>query len=520
MKDYNRILLSTLVSNFAGAASILFYFAYIDLETFRANRLFWRGTQPDWSTFFATMIALGALVWIASDRYTRPLREWEAKGRGAAAKTPDAPLSIQRRAANYPLTMALISLSLWLVTGVFFAQGGLQFFSAAQDIFWRTFLGTALIGGLTNSTFVFLAVDFIWADHLPIFFPCGHIRRVRAPRVSVGRRLAAIFLITGVVPLVALGVAARNGALGIMESTVNPYEILDRLQLTVLFIVVLGIVSNLTFAALAVHSLLHPLKQLTAAMDKVGRGDMAARVPVESNDELGDLADNFNDMLDDLNQAQSMRDLFGRYVSQEVAAQVLKDGAHLGGTTVQATALFADIRDFTGLSERLPAQDVVNILNRYYTRMVDVVVAEGGIVNKFGGDSLLAIFGAPIRQPDHALRAVRAAWQMQRAVAAFNAEQLAMSLPPLTIGIGISSGDVIAGNVGGEARLEYTVIGDPVNLASRLQSLTKEWGTPVLLSENTQSLVGEGQADVQPRQRIAVRGKKQPTLIYELCGVA
>ena len=163
---------------------------------------------------------------------------------------------------------------------------------------------------------------------------------------------------------------------------------------------------------------------------------------------------------------------------------------------------------------------MVDILNRYYTRMVDAIIEQGGWVNKFGGDSLLAVFGAPIRQPDHALRAVNAAWAMNRALAEFNAEQVAMSLPTITIGVGISSGDMLAGNVGGKERLEYTVIGDPVNLAARLESLTKEWKTPVLLSEHTQELLDDQAAETQACERVTVKGKTQPTLVYELRGVA
>ena len=255
-------------------------------------------------------------------------------------------------------------------------------------------------------------------------------------------------------------------------------------------------------------------------MGQVSKGDLKVRVRVEVNDELGDIGSDFNSMLAELEQSQRMRDLFGRYVSKEIADQVLSDGGgELGGKQVHATALFSDIRDFTGLAERMPAAQVVELLNRYYTRMVDVVVAEGGIVNKFGGDSLLALFGVPIRQPDHALRAVRAAWQMNRALAEFNAEQISLGLPALSIGVGISSGDMIAGNVGGEARREYTVIGDPVNLASRLQSLTKDLNTPVLLSEHTRQELGEEQVQVRERERLTVRGKSEPTLVYELSGV-
>ena len=251
-------------------------------------------------------------------------------------------------------------------------------------------------------------------------------------------------------------------------------------------------------------------------MSIVAKGDLSPRLIVDANDELGDLSHRFNVMLDELEQSQRMRDLFGRYVSKEVAERVIENGADLGGENVPATALFADIRDFTTLTESLPPQQVVDILNRYYTRMVDAIVEQGGWVNKFGGDSLLAVFGAPIRQSDHALRAVNAAWEMNRALAEFNAEQVAMGLPTITIGVGISSGEMLAGNVGGKERLEYTVIGDPVNLASRLESLTKEWQTPILLSEHTQELLDENKVNTNRCDQVTVKGKTQPTIVYEL----
>ncbi|MBI3761227.1 MAG: adenylate/guanylate cyclase domain-containing protein, partial [Chloroflexi bacterium] len=456
-RDFTLLIGGALLGNFASAAVIFFYFAYIDLETFRVNRAFWRGTQIDWTTFVVVMLLLGGLAWLSDALYARPLREWDrrlADGE-SAANVPDA---VRRRAANLPLFMALVSLGMWAAAGLFFGGGGLKFGSTTVPIFWRTFLGAAVVGGLTDLLLVFLFVESLWRRHLPRFFPAGHLSQAQAPRISVGLRLAAGLLLTGVMPLIVLGAAARNSALDIMQGGIDPYEILRRLETTVLFIVGVALVSNLALSLLTARSLLQPLGALTRAMRRVAGGDLSMRVPVDSSDEIGGLADRFNDMLADLQQAQRMRDLFGKYVSREVAAQVLKDGAMLGGISVQATALFADIRDFTGLAERLPPQEVVGLLNRYYTRMVDVIVAEGGIVNKFGGDSLLAIFGAPIRQPDHALRAVRAAWQMTRALAEVNAEQMSLSMPTLTIGVGISSGEVVAGNVGGEARLEYTVI--------------------------------------------------------------
>lgn len=520
MKTILRIFPVTMLSNAIGAAVVFFYFAYIDIATFLSNKAFWRGNEADWGTFFvSTLVTLLVGAGLVM-RYMEPLFPWQ-KQLEAGQPPAEIPLIIRRRAANVPLANAALSWSMWLLVAFFFGMGARSFGSTDAQIFWRTFTGIGLVGGLTICTLVYLLTERAWQPSLAQFFPEGKIAAVGARRVSVGLRLLATFLLTGLVPLISLGMAAQNSAINIMDSQLDPYEILNQLRLTVFFLAGVSLVSNILLTLLTTRSLLGPLHSLTAAMSRVAsQGDLATRVPVKSNDEIGDLTDSFNTMLDELQQGQRMRDLFGRYVSKEVATQVLQEGgAHLGGVNSQATALFADIRDFTSLAERLPPEQVVEILNRYYTHMVDVIVAEGGIVNKFGGDSLLAIFGVPIRQSDHALRAVRAAWQMNRALAAFNAEQVALGMPPLSIGIGISSGEVLAGNVGGEARLEYTIIGDPVNLAARLQSLTKEYGTQVLLSEFTASGLGTA-ASLRSLGLVQVRGKGDSVQVYQLEGIS
>ena len=512
MNVYRKILTRLVVSNTVGAFLIFFYFAYIDLETFRANIAFWRGSNADWITFSIVMIVLAVVDVAIANYYGRILITWDHKIQSGTS----VPQRVRRWAASYPLIIATISFFSWIVAGIFFAQGGLTVISTTFSTFLRTFIGVSLVGGTTTATLVFLATDLLWRDRLPHFFPNGDFQQLNVARITIHFRLIAAFLLTGFVPLLILAASARNGAISVLTSEIDPQLIVDRLELTVLFVVVVGIISNILLSFLTARSVIRPLHTLSHAMNQVAQGDLSVRVPVSANDELGDITSHFNNMLEQLSQSQRMRDLFGRYVSREVADRVISEGASLGGEDVAATALFADIRDFTGLSERLPAQQLVEILNRYYTRMVDVIVAEGGIVNKFGGDSLLAIFGVPIRQEDHALRAVQAAWRMNQALAEFNAEQIALGLPPLTIGIGISSGEMVAGNIGGQARLEYTVIGDPVNLAARLQSLTKELGTAVLLSEDTERFINGELAQLRPLQKITVRGKTEPKLIYEL----
>jgi len=294
----------------------------------------------------------------------------------------------------------------------------------------------------------------------------------------------------------------------------DPASQLDRIQRLVRYVVVAALISNLLLGSFLAYGLLHPVRRLTRAMARVAEGDLSVRVPVDSDDELGDMANHFNHMLGEIEQSRRVRELFGRYVSREVAERAMAGGADLGGEVVTATALFADIRGFTSLSEALPARTVVDILNRYYSAMLAAILAEGGFVNKFGGDSLLAIFGAPCPQPDHASRAVRAAGTMLAALEPFNREQIRQGLPELRIGIGVASGEMIAGNVGGLARMEYTVIGDPVNLAARLQDLTKQCARPLLVSEQTRQTMTTGQAGLRVLGRVRVRGKSTETLVY------
>jgi adenylate cyclase len=511
MTVYLRIALTALASLMLGSMIILFYFAYIDLETLRANKAFWRGNQLDWSVYLVTMLVLSSVAWVAMIAYARPLQQWER-----VRSAESVPTGIQQRAVIYPQALALISLAAASLAGLFFAQGGLMFFSNDGPTFWRTFIGVAVVGGCTIAMLIFLLSEQAWRQHLPRFVPPHGPPDPGRARLSVGLRLGTTLLLTGLVPLLVLGTIARNNALDIASSPGEAQLFVSQLQRSYLFIVGVAILSNLLLSTLAVRSLLFPLRQLTDAMQQVAEGDLSVRVPVMASDELGELTGSFNQMVVQLEQGQRMRDLFGRYVSREVADEVIAHGANLGGDLVEATILFADIRGFTSLSERLPAPQVVDILNRYFTHMVEVIVAEGGLVNKFGGDSLLAVFGAPIAQPDHALRGVRTAVRMIEALRTFNAEQRERMLPELVIGIGIASGEVVAGNIGGHARLEYTVIGDPVNLAARLQALTKEAGCALLVSAETQRRLGNGATLLEALGNVEVRGKAEAVQIYTL----
>lgn len=212
-----------------------------------------------------------------------------------------------------------------------------------------------------------------------------------------------------------------------------------------------------------------------------------------------------------------IRDMFGRYVSPDYVRTLEQDpeSLRLGGERVSLTIMFSDIRGFTALSERLPADEVVSILNRYLDRMAEIVFRHGGTLDKFMGDGLMAFWGAPIPQSDHARRAVAAGLEMLEAVEELNREFAHRGDDVhLDIGVGIHTGEAVVGNVGSLTRkLDYTAVGDNVNLASRLESLNKERGTRILLSQTTRKALGED-VDCEALGEVTVKGKKRPVRIF------
>lgn len=220
-------------------------------------------------------------------------------------------------------------------------------------------------------------------------------------------------------------------------------------------------------------------------------------------------------VFEDLTSTKRLKGTLSRYMAPEIAERLLESEGELGGQIREVTVLFSDIRQFTNISERIGATATVSLLNGYFTVMVDLILAQGGILDKFIGDAMMALFGTPVSTGEDPDRAVRSAIDMFRALDRLNRERTAAGDLPIEIGVGINTGEVVVGNIGSPKRMEYTVIGDGVNLASRLESATKFYHSDILISESTRRHLRQGYT-LREVDLIRVKGKERPVRIFQV----
>ncbi len=301
-----------------------------------------------------------------------------------------------------------------------------------------------------------------------------------------------------------------------LDKELAPYL---RLERTYLFLALIGLLTSVAVGIWIARSVSRPVLQLAKGTRKIREGDYSHRIRVRTDDEIGLLATAFNQMSEGLAERDQVRDLLGKVVSPAVATELLRKDVTLGGEEREVTVLFSDLRGFTSMCEGRSPHEMLGILNHYFTRMSAIVEAHGGVVDKYVGDAMMALFGAPLAGPDDADHAMEAALEMSEALAELNREWEAQGGHALMIGIGINTDMVVAGNMGSQTRLNYTVIGDGVNLASRLEALTKtpEYETHIIVSNST-LVKGKGRYRTRRLGQVAVKGKQMPTEIYALIG--
>lgn len=276
----------------------------------------------------------------------------------------------------------------------------------------------------------------------------------------------------------------------------------------------LVLLGSLVIANQVSRSITEPLHKLGDFAKRIGSGDLTTRTSIGGRDVSGQLSATLNDMANGLQERDHVKEVFGRYIATQVSDKILKGQVNLGGEAKRVTILFSDIRNFTSMSEAMAPQQVVAFLNDYFSEMVDAVFEQGGVLDKFMGDGLMAVFGS-LDDVDHEKGAVQAALRMKALLAKINGVRQMSGMPPIAIGIGIHTDDVIVGNIGSRKRLEYTVVGDGVNTSSRLQALNKEFGTTILISETTYEAI-KGDFECRQMPDAHLRGKTRNLHFYEV----
>ncbi|WP_217911701.1 adenylate/guanylate cyclase domain-containing protein [Myxococcus sp. AM011] len=277
----------------------------------------------------------------------------------------------------------------------------------------------------------------------------------------------------------------------------------------------------LAAAVFLARGLAAPLVELEAAAGRVRLGDLTVEVPVRGTDEVGRVAQSFNEMVSGLRQRDQIKGLFKRYLAPQVVDELLKnpEKAAPGGERKLLTVLFSDLVGFTSMSEQLSPEELVALLNTYFEQATGVLTLHGATLDKFIGDAIMCFWNAPLPLEDHAARACLTALDLLAVVDRLSPVFEARGLPRLDCRIGINTGHAVAGNLGSSAAQDYTVIGDTVNLASRLEGAAKVYGTRTLVAEDT-LLAARGVVLARELDLLRVKGKQQPVRVFELVGTA
>ncbi len=313
------------------------------------------------------------------------------------------------------------------------------------------------------------------------------------------------------------GMPMQQSGFIVLKSLTEELSFLRKLQITLLIIGVTILVVAIGLSFLIAGGVTKPVRALAIAARKIGEGELETKVEIQTGDELEELGGAFNEMVKGLKEREFIKTTFERYVSKTVASELIKNPemVRLGGIKKKLTVMFSDIGGFTTLSETLSPEEVVKHLNEYFEGMSSAILEFNGTINQFQGDAIVAFWGAPVPQENHAVLACLAALRCREFLKNLQAEWLSQGLPERTFRFGINTGEMVVGNIGSSSRFEYTVIGDEVNLASRLEGANKIYGTQILISDETYEFAKE-EVIARELDIIRVVGKTERVRIYEL----
>ncbi len=448
---------------------------------------------PDFLKVLAVTLGLTAIgvgfVLARVLKRLRPLTAWIGGDRSSET-TADA----WHRAVNLPIEMIRRDFYVPVIVTVITVVAAVAILSLSWLSFFPILLA-ALLTAAYAGTLHYLALELAMR---PILFDINSAldRPVRIDRPAVPLRvklLGSLPLINVITGMVVAALTSDGGGT-------------DALTVAVLIALFVSFTISFELTVLLTRSILRPIEDLEAATERIRQGRFDEHVPVTTSDEFGELSSAFNQMVDGLAERERLREAFGTYLDEEVAQHLISADFEPGGEEVEVSLVFCDVRNFTSTAAESDAPDVVRRLNELFECIVPIVARHRGHIDQFIGDAVLAVFGAPERIPQHADRAVQCAVELARTI---------NSRRPggFEVGVGVNSGSVVAGSIGGAGRLSFSVIGDSVNLASRVESATRDTGDSVLITGETRALLSET-IEVVPRGEREIRGYDRKVDLY------
>ncbi|PKN61059.1 MAG: hypothetical protein CVU57_31435 [Deltaproteobacteria bacterium HGW-Deltaproteobacteria-15] len=501
----NAMIIANAVSNLVGVFVVLLL---VHRPMFPSTPESWIVSKTVSSIFVPLAFLIPVLVSVV---YERPIRRYLDLRYRQEPEAENLSGEARRKLLNEPFFLIVLDISIWFASALIYSA-----------VFWiwdgdlnrvaSTFF-TNFYTGLITTVVAFFVFEFVVQRRVvPFFFPEGGLYEVPGTRrIRIPTRLAAMLLACNLVPLIAiLGAVFFTSHL-----SRDPDILLRQIQSSM-------VVNGMVFMSVGVwvtflvsSNLTRSLQEIIRVLRSVRNGEFDRKVRVTTNDEVGYAGDVINEMNRGLQEREFIRETFGKYVASEVRDEILAGRVPLDGEVKHVTVLFADLRNFTPMAEAHPPKEVVRIINSYFKEMAEAIQNHHGLVLQFVGDEIMAVFGAPLYRGDHPVLAVQASLAMQQRLGSVNEILKERGLDPLAHGIGIHTGEVLAANIGSPERLSYALVGDTVNLASRLQELNKEFGTEIILSGATRAHLGD-RFPVFPLPPTRVKGKSHAVDIYSL----
>ncbi len=466
--------------------------------------------------FFLIILGIATPCMFIMRGLLRPVSSCLGRMKNALPVEPLVLEQARRRIINLPFFFVGILAGLWMILPpcIFAVLYVTEFMDIRTAVVFS--IRSSMVGFITSSVAFYRIEDFCRKGLVPLLFPEGRLTGLKgAQKLIIGRRIWIFYGMGSLLPLLILMVTLITVQWELAPGSMPAKEYGLRI---IIFTVVLSgffLASAGVLNRLVVRSIVAPLENMLAVNKRIREGDYGTRIKVVSNDEIGILGDSGNAMIRGLAERETLRNAFGQYVTPEIRDEILSGRIPLLGERRDGTVMFADLENFTPFVENNPPEEVMRSMRSYFTRMQQAIRSNRGLVIQFAGDEIEAVFGVPIYFENHADAAVTAALAMRKALEALNRERTGAGKVPFSHGIGIHSGSVLAGNSGSEDQSAYSLIGNTVNVAARIEALTRSMGCDILVSEETvgRLTILPEMEEQSPQQ---VKGYSKPITVYRL----